>query len=267
MFPSPPKLLNALTSYGVPLLFALLLHALVIALISMNWGESTVSYDDIKPYYIDAQVVKENPYTAREKRAQDAEISRRDRRLQQRREDERKFQRQLKEWDAEDRKRAEAARNLREARQQAPVPSQSTSQVNEPASAETTPIDQEAVRSEFEAGLTQALIEELNLRKAVTDDEKAMAYVAQIQREIIQNWSRPPSARNGMEALLRVRLFPTGELMDVKLEDSSGNDAFDRSAVQAVRKAGRFMVPDNTRLFERSFREFTLLFRPDDLRL
>jgi TolA protein len=91
--------------------------------------------------------------------------------------------------------------------------------------------------------------------------------VAQIQREIVQNWSRPPSARNGMEALLRVLLIPTGEVVDVKVEDSSGNDAFDRSVVLAVTKARRFVVPPDSLRFERDFREFTVLFRPDDLRL
>ena len=70
-----------------------------------------------------------------------------------------------------------------------------------------------------------------------------------------------------MEALLRVRLIPTGEVIDVNVEKSSGNDAFDRSAVLAVRKAERFIVPADSRRFERDFREFPVLFRPDDLRL
>ena len=110
-------------------------------------------------------------------------------------------------------------------------------------------------------------MEEQDYRRAVTDDEKSLAYVAQIQRDIIQNWSRPPSARNGMEALLRVFLVPTGEVVNVVVEESSGNDAFDRSAILAVRKIGRFQVPGQSRQFERNFREFTVLFRPEDLRL
>lgn len=70
-----------------------------------------------------------------------------------------------------------------------------------------------------------------------------------------------------MEVLLRVFLVPTGEVIDVVLEASSGNDSFDRSAVLAVRKAERFQVPGQSRQFERNFREFTVLFRPEDLRL
>jgi TonB family protein len=64
-----------------------------------------------------------------------------------------------------------------------------------------------------------------------------------------------------------VFLAPTGEVVDVTVTDSSGSEAFDRSAIVAVRKAERFLVPEDRRQFERNFREFTVLFRPEDLRL
>ena len=108
---------------------------------------------------------------------------------------------------------------------------------------------------------------EANARKAVTDNEKTQAYIGQIQRDIVENWSRPLSARNGMQVQLRVFLVPTGEVVEVILEKRSGNDAFDRSAVLAVTKAERFLVPPDSREFEKNFREFTILFRPEDLRL
>jgi colicin import membrane protein len=90
--------------------------------------------------------------------------------------------------------------------------------------------------------------------------------VQQIQRDIIQNWSRPPSARNGMQVILRVYLVPTGEVVDVTVLEGSGNEAFDRSAIQAVRKAERFDVPVDAEQFEKNFRQFSVLFKPDDLR-
>ena len=46
---------------------------------------------------------------------------------------------------------------------------------------------------------------------------------------------------------------------------SSGSYVFDRSAESAVRKARRFVVPKDPALFEKHFRRFTLLFKPDDL--
>jgi colicin import membrane protein len=96
----------------------------------------------------------------------------------------------------------------------------------------------------------------------------AASYAALIQRTVVNYWSRPPSARNGMEALLEVQLVPTGEIVNVTVLRSSGNTAFDRSAVNAVEKAGSFPELKNlpSREFEQTFRRFRLLFRPEDLR-
>jgi colicin import membrane protein len=86
-----------------------------------------------------------------------------------------------------------------------------------------------------------------------------------IYQKVVANWSRPPSARNGMEAMLQVELVPTGDVVAVMLIESSGSAAFDQSAEAAVRKARRFEVPRDSGIFERHFRRFTLLFKPEDL--
>jgi len=58
-------------------------------------------------------------------------------------------------------------------------------------------------------------------------------------------------------------------VVDVSIARSSGNEAFDRSAMAAVRKAERFpelqQLPGN--VFDAHYRRFRLLFRPEDLRL
>ncbi len=97
------------------------------------------------------------------------------------------------------------------------------------------------------------------------DDTAALTYIDGIYRAVVANWSRPPSARNDMEAHLQVELIPTGEVVSVTVISSSGNSAFDRSAQSAVRKARRFEVPSEIGLFERHFRSFILLFKPQDL--
>jgi len=249
---------NEVTTYVIAILFALLVHGIVIGLMSLNWEESTRSYTELKPYYIEAAIVAENPYRAKEERAGDQEKSRRDKKLRERRKTEARLRQEQVNW-------ARQQRLKTDVKPAEPAVLPELTPVVEKT--RETEVDPESVRSEFADELARALTREANARKAVTDDEKAMAYVAQIQREIVQNWSRPPSARNGMEALLRVLLIPTGEVIDVKVEDSSGNDAFDRSAVLAVTKARRFVVPTDSQRFERDFREFTVLFRPDDLRL
>ena len=121
--------------------------------------------------------------------------------------------------------------------------------------------------TDFLLDLDRALLNEERLWEAKTEREKVLAYVANIQDRIVRKWSRPPSARNGMRCLLRVALLPTGEVLQVSVEETSGNEAFDNSAVRAVFRASNLPVPDDNFLFEKSFREFTLLFRPDDLRL
>lgn len=110
-----------------------------------------------------------------------------------------------------------------------------------------------------------ALAEEVSNLEEATADEVAASYRQLIYQRIVANWSRPPSARNGMETLLQVELVPTGSVVGVSVIESSGNAAFDRSAEAAVRKARKFDVPDESAAFERNFRRFTVLFRPEDL--
>jgi colicin import membrane protein len=118
------------------------------------------------------------------------------------------------------------------------------------------------------ADLSRAMAREEQAQAALTADEMTGSYAALIQQTVMNYWSRPPSARNGMEALLAIQLIPTGEVISVTLLKSSGSTAFDRSAINAVQKAGSFpelkQLP--TREFEKTFRQFRLLFRPEDLR-
>ncbi len=116
--------------------------------------------------------------------------------------------------------------------------------------------------------MARNLAREEAARAAATADEMAASYAALIQRTVVNTWSRPPSARNGMEVLLQLQLIPTGEVVSVNVLRSSGNSAFDRSAINAVEKAGSFPELKNLppRKFEETFRRFRLLFRPEDLR-
>ena len=119
------------------------------------------------------------------------------------------------------------------------------------------------------ADLARAVAEEeQQVEATATAEEMAASYAALIQQTVVNYWSRPPSARNGMEALLAIQLIPTGEVVSVSVLKSSGSTAFDRSAINAVEKAGSF--PELQKLppreFEKTFRRFRLLFRPEDLR-
>lgn len=119
------------------------------------------------------------------------------------------------------------------------------------------------------------------LAKSLSEDEEAQSandvgqlmqsYQGMIQEAVQRRWSRPPSARNGMHCVLVIQLIPTGELVDVQILKSSGDDAFDRSALNAARKAAPFtelskLSKTDPRVFEQQFRRFNLDFIPEDLR-
>jgi colicin import membrane protein len=94
------------------------------------------------------------------------------------------------------------------------------------------------------------------------------AVAATIQRAVINRWTRPPSARNGMVSVLSIQLVPTGEVVGVGVLTTSGDAAFDRSAISAVERVGKFpeIAQLDSRIFETTFRRFQLIFRPEDLR-
>ncbi len=115
------------------------------------------------------------------------------------------------------------------------------------------------------SSFAQALKDEASERADGEQAQIAQTYFQGIRAKIVANWSRPASARNGMQATLRVELVPTGEVAGVALVQSSGDAAFDRSAEAAVRKAQRFDVPRESAVFERRFRRFNLQFNPEDL--
>ena len=94
------------------------------------------------------------------------------------------------------------------------------------------------------------------------------AVAATIQRAVVNRWTRPPSARNGMVSVLSIQLVPTGEVVGVGVLTTSGDVAFDRSAISAVERVGKFpeIAQLDSRVFETTFRRFQLIFRPEDLR-
>lgn len=129
---------------------------------------------------------------------------------------------------------------------------------------------QEQARQQRERELVDALAREEQARQNAELDKKAKASAESIIRQAVSsNWRRPPTARNGMQVSIRIHLIPTGEVVDVVLVKPSSDDAFNRSAVNAVWKAERFpeLQQIDPVVFDRNLRTITLTFRPEDLRL
>jgi len=127
---------------------------------------------------------------------------------------------------------------------------------------------EEARQQQVLSDLEKAMQEEEAALAEQEMAEEAQSYIERISSKIEQNWSRPPSARNGMRCELLIQLVPTGRVVSVSIVKSSGNSAFDRSAEQAVKKAEVFpeIKEMSPQVFERHYRRLTLIFNPQDLR-
>jgi colicin import membrane protein len=87
-------------------------------------------------------------------------------------------------------------------------------------------------------------------------------YGAMIRDKVSRNWNQPPFNTAGLKCVVRVRLTPGGEVVGVKVVQSSGNDIFDRSVRAAVLKSTPLPVPDEPELAE-FFREINVDFDPN----
>lgn len=98
---------------------------------------------------------------------------------------------------------------------------------------------------------------------AEAEASEMQSYASAIRSLLSQRWIIPATARNkeSLSADVRIRLLPGGEVLDVNLVRSSGDRAFDDSAVTAVRSAGRLPVPSGA-LFNSQFRDFIVNFNP-----
>jgi len=129
------------------------------------------------------------------------------------------------------------------------------------------------IESMIADGETQAIannetVQQLAEVQQALDIASAVNY---IKDEIGDNWVRPANARNGMVVELIIYLVPTGEVVNVEVSyrNASATDAFVASVVKAVKKVGRFdkLSQLDSELFDANFRQFTIKFKPEDLRL
>ncbi len=88
-------------------------------------------------------------------------------------------------------------------------------------------------------------------------------FTAALRRRVKARWNRPISMSQGLSCVIRVNLMPSGKVIAVNKVKSSGDELFDRSALNAVRNASPLPIPDNPVLFEEHLKSFTFTFRPE----
>ncbi|MEC7251011.1 MAG: cell envelope integrity protein TolA [Pseudomonadota bacterium] len=234
-------------SYSLPLLLALLLHLAVAALLLRGWLSPAKVAVVVKPQVVNASLIvmqeRRKPAPVQKPKAKPKAAP----------------------------KTQNTATKPAVKQQQVRAEAEAAKALAEQKKAEQARAEQQRQQRLAALGeLADAALEQSLQRESVSlmRDEEALAaqsFRAGIYELVRKNWSRPPSARNGMSARLLVELIPTGEVISVTVVEGSGNSAFDQSAEQAVRKARRFVVPDENAQFERYFRRFYFLFQPEDL--
>lgn len=68
-------------------------------------------------------------------------------------------------------------------------------------------------------------------------------YYAKITREIWQNWVFPDTGDKNLEAVVAIRILRDGSVQISKIEKTSGNPLFDRTALKAITKASPLTPP------------------------
>lgn len=263
--------------YGFPVVVSLLLHASLLVIMTTSWSVQR-ELNIVPPRNIKASLVEvaQSPSAQPAPRPQVDDAARRER---ERQAAERKRQEQARRQEQK-RQREIALRKEREAKEKARREEEARKQRERQAGLERQrKLEQERRRQQQKEETLRRLERERlqrqqqeaaaqAAREQVQKDEAEVAYYSGLLSNlIINNWNRPPSARNNMTALLQVTLSPFGDLLEVKLLDSSGSEAFDRSAVRAVQSAAPFpeLKKLDRRIFDASFRRFNFRFRPEDL--
>jgi colicin import membrane protein len=88
-------------------------------------------------------------------------------------------------------------------------------------------------------------------QSALARDRGRADYVAKIRGKIKGNIVLPRAIQGNPEAVFKVTQLPSGEIIDVKLNKSSGNRLLDEAIERAIKKSDPLPLPDQPGLFER----------------
>jgi colicin import membrane protein len=162
-----------------------------------------------------------------------------------------KKQKELKEKQRKEKERLAELERKRKAEEERQDQARKEQELKEKMQAE----EERMKREEQAAALRKA-----ELKKRQTTIDK---YMNAIEAKVYRKWTKPPSISSGLESVLKVKLIPTGDVIDIQLEKSSGDPVFDKSVIAAVKKASPLPLPPaKDGLFE-VFRDLRLPMRAD----
>ena len=89
-------------------------------------------------------------------------------------------------------------------------------------------------------------------------------FSSMIKSQVMENWKRPTNLSSNFKTEIQITLVPTGEILSSKIINSSGNKAFDDSALTAISRLKSFDgLNMQMNLFDQHFRKFILIFSPE----
>lgn len=87
------------------------------------------------------------------------------------------------------------------------------------------------------------------------------AWKEKVRGKIRGNINLPPGIQGNPEAIISITQLPSGEVLDVKVSRSSGNQTLDAAVVNAIKKSSPLPKPTDPELFKRTF---AVNYRPRD---
>lgn len=181
-----------------------------------------------------------------------------------------KAEEEKKKAAAEEQKKKKAAEDAKKKKAAEEAKKKATADAKKKAMAEAA--KRKAAEDKKAQALAELLSDTTDYQQAVADtqgDQVAGSLDDLIVKLVSDNWTRPPSARNGMSVEVLIEMLPDGTITNASVARSSGDSAFDGSAVSAVRKVGR--IPEMQQLdratFDQLYRQRRAVFKPEDLSL
>ncbi len=265
---------QAIRNHPRAILGAVLAHLVFVAIlvVSFRFSESPIGTFGEPPDIIEAVAVDEKVIQAELDKLKAAEQRKKDearkaneaRLKEQRRKEELKKQRAA---EAKKRKQQEAAEKKRLAALEAKRKQEAEHKRKEQE--RKAKEKQDALQAEIarqEAALEKQLEADRQARQAEARRQASLSeinkYRRLIKEEVTRHWNIPATAHDDLLCEVKVRLIPSGDVVDVHIIKSSGDAAFDRSVEKAVYRAAPLSVPPvESGLFD-EFREVVFQFEP-----
>ena len=109
-------------------------------------------------------------------------------------------------------------------------------------------------------------LKEEEIQKRISDNADVVEQISyKVIKDIEALWIRPNSAKIGMFADFNLRISRLGIIENIEMKQTSGDNAFDRAALNAIRKYKQINYVRNLddQTFQAYFSNFTLRFKPE----